>query len=356
MIRALIRRLPSRSESRRSKASAGAERAEARLELACTWGAGHLLVTGSDRADARDLLERVLRRIDPLATVRARACNPNPESALDGVFALSEEGGPLPSGRRERRQALLQLVEKAQSVRRSIFVVVDDGDEATVEQLERLRASVEVTPEALERLRLVFLGGSALVEKLNDRAARALSSRITSRIRVSGAGAGSKGSSMAGEVPPVRPALAIAAGVSCALLAYGATRLVLSPQSLHSEAVVVAAAAPSLPTSAVAVAPVVRGRAGLRGDEPFLGQRLQIPIHPQWTTGSALFPPPPPAVASASVELPMAPPPAPTHKPTPPAPHGVSPVIAAAAPRPPVNVSSQLAAGSSIAALVARFR
>ena len=88
MIRGLGSRVPFAMGSTCTRVASSVERAETRLELACSWGAGHLLVTGKERADARDLLERVLRRIDPLGTVRARACDPDPEAALDGLFAL----------------------------------------------------------------------------------------------------------------------------------------------------------------------------------------------------------------------------------------------------------------------------
>jgi hypothetical protein len=334
----------------RARAASSVERAEARLEMACTWGAGHLLVTGADRADARDLLERVLRRIDPFGTVRARACDPNPESALDGLFALSAGDGRLPLDRRERRHALLRLLERARAARRSVFIVVDDGDDATVAQLERLRAGVEVAPEALERLRLVFLGGSALVAKLDDCAARALRSRITSRIRVDthrGATVLRSASRAAAGDTPVPRSVAIAAGASFALLAYAAAQLVLAPAGERREMSVVDARS----TRPRSDAPVVQARTGMRGDEPFIGGGLRIPIQAKWTTGSALFPPPTPVVETAAVA-----PSAPAPQSDPPAPNHVAPVVATARPPAPAKMAAELAAGSSIAALVARFR
>lgn len=348
----LIRPIASYGDERGEGAPASSEREEARLELACVWGAGHMLVAGSDRDEARDLLERVLRRIEPLGTVRARACDPDPESTLDGLFLLSEEGGPIPLGRRERRLALLRLLEKARSARRSVFIVVDDGDDATVEQLERLRASVEVSPDAIERLRLVLLGGSPLIAKLGDRAARALSSRITSRIRIGGSRAAHEVASARRVHAPRVPPFAIAAGVSFALLAYGATRSVFPPAPERGEvSVAPARSASSEPMPPTAVAAVAYVSSSLRGDEPFLGGDLRIPVHREWTTGSALSPPPAPAVG-----LPAVSPPAAVAHTAPPAIRHAVAVVAAAKPPVPVRVAPQLAAGSSIAELVARFR
>lgn len=347
MIRDLAGRIPLPLGATRTHGASSVERAEARLEMACTWGAGHLLLTGEERADARDLLERVLRRIDPLGTVRARACDPDPEAALDGLFALSDREGPMPLDRRERRQVLLQLLERARAARRSIFIVVDDGDDATVAQLERLRACVEVAPEAIERLRLVFLGGGALVAKLDDRSAGALRSRITSRIRVDTHRADTAPAQM-----EVRRSVAMAAGASFALLAYGAVQLAFAPAGERRETSIVDARSASARSDTPGEpTPVVQVRTGLRGDEAFLGGGLRIPIQSRWTTGSALFPPPPPAVETAAVA-----PPAPATYSDPPVPTHTAPMVAAAKPPAPVKVAAELAAGSSIAALVERFR
>lgn len=353
MIRELARRVPLPLSIVRSRGDSRGERLEARLEMACAWGAGHLLVTG-DRADTRDLLERILRRIDPLGTVRARACSADSEAALDGLVALSEEGGPIPFDRCERRRALLRLLDRARSTRRSVFIVVDDADDATVAQLERLRVGVEVAPDAIERLRLVLLGGSALVSKLEDRAARALTSRITSRVCLDARGRESAGRHIARTTAKTRmPRLtAIAAGASLALLAYGATRLVVAPErGGASLALVRASAAPSLVAAASAPKPVIHVRTGMRGDEPFVGTSLRIPIHASWTTGSGLLPPPPQKIDSVPSVAPAAAAPADaTGSPRP------RPAVGAETPEAPVKIATELTAGTSIAALVARFR
>jgi len=278
-----------------------AGRVETRLELACTWGTGHLVVTAADRQDARDLIERVLRRIDTLGAVRARAADTDSDSALDGLFGLADGSGAVPPTRRERRDALVRLVERARMMRRSVFILVEDSDEATIDQLERLCASVEVTPEALERLRLVLVGGPALAGKLEGRAGRVLRTRTAGHIRVD-----SIDYALTNDFDPTAaPALgwpfALAAGVSFALIAYGAAHAVFpSERPSGASAVHVARAETSLSVPAAVAAPKYVPE-GIRGDEPFLRDSLRIPLHPKWRTGSALFPPPPARVVVAEV-------------------------------------------------------
>lgn len=354
MIGGLAGRLALLRGSGRKGALSSEERAEARLALACSWGAGHLLVTGVDRADARDLLERVLRRIEPLGTVRARASEPDPESALDGLLCLGEGDRPIPLDRRERRQALVRLLERARAARRSVFIVVDDGDDATVAQLERLRSGVEVTPEALERLRLVFLGGPALVAKLDDHSARALRSRIVARIRVDEPRAERSVRLRLPRVTQLERSLAIAAGVLFALLAYGGARLAFFSDAGPGDIAI--ASAPSTSSSSGSVTPVRSSshglaRTALRGDEPFLGDTLRIPIHARRPSGPAAFAPPISRTDPASVE-----PPAREPKTAQPVVRHAATGAATAKPPVPLKVAVELAAGSSIAALVDRFR
>lgn len=350
MIRALAERVafPWLSGGRGRLSSA--ERAEERLALACSWGAGHLLVTGTDRADARDLLERVLRRVDPLGTVRARACEPDPESALDGLLCLEERDRPIPLDRRERRKALLRLLERAHAAGRSVFVVVDDGDDATVAQLERLRSGVEVTPEAIERLRLVFLGGAPLVAKLDDHSARALRSRIVAHVRVGVHGTKRADRLRSPRVTPRERSVAIAAGALFALLAYGVARNAVVPRGDPRGATIAAAPSSGALTLVRSSADSLT-RTALRGDEPFLGDTLRISIPARETTGAASLAPSMKRVDPVPVEAAL-----PEPKVAQPAARHATTGAAAVTPPAALNVAVELAAGSSIATLVDRFR
>lgn len=234
----------------------------ARLEQACSSGSGHVLVTGSDPRRVKDVLADALSRAGALATLRVRA--------------RDAEGGGLQGA--ETSGALLGLLEKARTERRAVFVVVEDADEATVEQLDRLRTKVDLAPDAIALLRLVLVGSAHLVEKLEAHAARALASRIAARVRV-----GPPLPRFA-RVIPGKPSWAFttAAAVSFTLMGYGFVHVSrIAPQSeIPSRQ--------SKPESGAAPS----ARAGLVGGEPFLASGLRIPIAPAWVTGSGLFPPP----------------------------------------------------------------
>ena len=262
---------------------------EARLELACTWGSGHLLLTGSDRDQVDGLLNRVIRKVDPMGTVRARAGDP--ASTVDRLIALLDSEKEV-TGHLDRRKALLQLLARAQEARKSIFVVVDDADAASVEQLERLRTTLEVAPDAIERLRLVLVGDVSLPTKLDSSGARALSSRITSRIRVG----------LPEDVTVATPdrdattlaspgslwTFAVAAAVSFAVISYATVLLLSAPEGLRFARV----ASPPAPDAGVVeptrVSPIGTWQA-LSGNEQVLDSPLGIPIDSRWVTGSALF-------------------------------------------------------------------
>ena len=154
---------------------------ETRLTLACLRGRGHLLLTGSDRGEIDDLLMRVIEKVAPMAVVKARASDP--ATGIDDVFALVAKDSK-PKGYVERQRALAELVNRAEAADKTVLVLVDDADAATIEQLEHLRDSLEITPEALKYLRLVLIGNSGLVAKLHTQTGRPLSARIASHVRL----------------------------------------------------------------------------------------------------------------------------------------------------------------------------
>jgi hypothetical protein len=157
------------------------ESLEARLTLACLRGRGHLLITGADRREIERLVARVIEKVEPMASVKARASDP--ATGLDQLFALIAKES-MPKGHLERQRVLTELVTRAQSADKNILIVVDDAEAATVEQLEHLRESIEITPDALKYLRLVLIGNSGLVAKLHTQTGRPLSARIASHVRI----------------------------------------------------------------------------------------------------------------------------------------------------------------------------
>jgi hypothetical protein len=245
----------------RSTAPGAARRdlSEVRLEVACTWGSGHLLVTGSDRAEVDNLLDRVIRKTDPMGTIRARAGDP--VSTVDRLIDLLDSESEV-TGHLDRRRALLQLLARAQEARKSIFVVVDDADAASVEQLEKLRTTIEVAPDALERLRLILVGSSTLAAKLDVAGARALSSRITSRIRVGApedaplSAPGSRGSLAALASQGFSWTFAAAAAVAFAVISYATVLLLAAPETARFDRIALdRVPAPAAVVAAPSVAP-----------------------------------------------------------------------------------------------------
>jgi hypothetical protein len=347
---------------------------EARLEIACTWGSGHLLLTGSDRREIDGLLDRVIRKIDPMGTVRAQAGDPT--STVDRLIALLDSEHEV-TGHLDRRKALLQLLARAQEARKSIFVVVDDADDASVEELERLRTTLEVAPDAIERLRLVLVGDASLPAKLDTSAARALSSRITSRIRV-GEMDGDFESNATSRGGAVRVAgrgslwiFASAASVCFAVIAYATVLLLSAPDGLRFAHLGASLSSPNdASTESTGMTPVGSWH-GLRGDEAFLNGSLGIPIDARWVTGSALFAlPEPEPVAETVVAVAVPVPPAheappqvaaktPARKRTPSSIGTLSALVAkkapAAAPLKAKTAAPSAAPSSSIAALRSHF-
>ena len=355
---------------------------ESRLEFACTHGTGHVLVTGADRGAIEALLDRVIGKTESIGTVRGNAADP--ASTVDRLIALLDSESEV-TGHLDRRRALLQLLARAQDAQKSIFVVVDDADVATVEELERLRTTLEVAPDAIERLRLVILGDNTLSAKLDATSARALRSRITSRIRVSAA---DEAAALA--VAPAAPvavegksfswSFAASAAVSFAVISYATVLLMTAGGTSRVDPVIAHEGSASIAASIAAA-----HRRGLDGTEPFLTASLRIPTDKRWVTGSALFPPAPAvappieptapadvvraqpsAPAATSIEVPQ--PIAAVSKPDVPARDAIPPKVEkriAPAPKPiakadarpakPVVEAPAAAAGSSIAEFRSRF-
>jgi hypothetical protein len=263
----VVAELRARLDRRRIKPSLDV--LEDRLRRACLDGSGHLLVTGSDRTAIHALLARVLDSVQPLSAIRTLAVDPNPNATVDRVITAFDPHA-TPDNYLDRRAALVELLARAAQAGKSIFVVVDDADRATVEQLERLRASLEIAPEALERLRLVLIGDVALSQKLEEPGARALRTRIAATVSMDNT------TDVATSPTPLRKsaasyALIFAAAATVAFCsAVYTTHLVglvtgdgKSPRVAHTPT------ADAAPASRVAVY-------ALRGDEPYLTASLRI--------------------------------------------------------------------------------
>lgn len=179
----VVAELRERLQRRRLKPSL--EVLEHRLRRACIDSRGHLLVTGSDRAEIHTILGRVLDELEPLSAIRTLAVDDEPYATVDRVITAVDPDAAL-DDYLDRRAALVALLERAQQADKAIFVVVDDADRATIDQLEHLRTSLEIAPEASECIRLVFVGDETLSRRLEDPAARDLRTRIAATVSMDG--------------------------------------------------------------------------------------------------------------------------------------------------------------------------
>jgi hypothetical protein len=263
----VVAELRQRLERRRMRPSLDV--LEDRLRRACLDGSGHLLVTGSDRTEIHAILARVLAAVQPLSAIRTLAADADPNATVDRVITAFDPDA-TPDNYLDRRAALVELLARAAQAGKSIFVVVDDADRATVEQLERLRASLEIAPEALERLRLVLIGDVALLHKLEQPGARALRTRITASVSMDNA------TDVATSTTPSRKtttsyALIFAAAATVAFCSAVYTTYLVGLVTGGDKSVRVA----HTPTTDAAP-PSRAAMYALRGDEPYLTASLRI--------------------------------------------------------------------------------
>jgi hypothetical protein len=343
----VVAELREKLERRRSGA-ATFDGPEARLRRACSRGSGHVVITGSDRAEIHAVLARVLDTVEPLRAVRTLAIDSDPYATVDRVISALDADIEADTYL-DRDEAMLALLARAEEIDKSIFVIVDDADAASIEQLEQLRSSLAAVPEAFERLRLVLVGNESLVRKLEEPAAEALGAEITTRVSVDARPVAETSHPADDTLASVRNRalpLAVAVAVTLCATAYSlyATGLTLGG----------AAKAPApAPAPATPHASHVSTWA-IRGDEPFLYSALRI--------------------AAASSALPtktvIAPKPTPTPKPASPAPvtsaqspsspggNALPARAAHAAPKPPRPVRAEgtiPSPGSSIDSFMKRF-
>jgi hypothetical protein len=158
---------------------------EERVERVLRWGSGHILVIGKDIESAMRLVEVALANVTYFRLARVSAVCEDPQDAMAKVLTA---GGDviMESGFVELRNQMTKLLDEAVRAGQCIFVIVEDADQATVEQFERLRTTLDVGPEAIERLRLVIVGTKKAVKTLDEHGARGLASRIGARLDATG--------------------------------------------------------------------------------------------------------------------------------------------------------------------------
>jgi hypothetical protein len=120
------------------------------------------------------------------------------------------------------------LLTQARQQGRPLVVIVREADAAQASQLEWLRLALECTPDALDLVRFVLLGTPTLLATLRRPEARALATRVTSRIASDGE------SARVPMTPPRSPRArrVVAAGMLGAAVSIGVVALVSAPSWL----------------------------------------------------------------------------------------------------------------------------
>jgi hypothetical protein len=203
----------------------------ARLETALLSGTGHIAVTAGSHDQARSLVEEALQGVPSYAVLRVRASAEDPLADLDRELGLEAEPEPLDC---DRRDALVELVGRARKKAATIFAVVDDGDEAGSEGLERARMALECAPNLIDRLRIIVTGTLRLDSVLNEPAADALASRIGAHVRIDASASRYAQPSLVGRAP-------VFAAAKLAAAASGASERTAVSRSGRRDAAVVAA-------------------------------------------------------------------------------------------------------------------
>jgi hypothetical protein len=145
-----------------------------RLETAFTPRPGHIVVTGPT-ADAAALL--VARLETEIAASRLVWVNGRGLDAARLRQILAGDGvpaGPL-------HAVVRHLLAAARHEQRPLVLVVRDADTLDAARLEWLRVTLECAPDAADLVRLVLVGGPALLDTLRRPEARALATRVTNR-------------------------------------------------------------------------------------------------------------------------------------------------------------------------------
>jgi cell division septation protein DedD len=289
--------------------------AEAKLRTALQERSGYVVVTADSAADAEALFTSVEPKLTTFRCVRASGRALDPEAIVRSLWCDGE--APFPA-----RLAMRTLIDDARTARRPIVVAITEADAAEPAGLERVRLTLEGSPDAAEIVRIVLLGGPALIDLLRRPETRAVAMRIGASVSVPS----STADVTTVIVPPtaggryVGPVLTGLVAVAAALLAWTSWPMGDTPKptaiatvaSIDAAPPVAPPAAPATVIPAQDAAPVPVAPVVARAEEPAVAASAKEPE--------------PPAPEPAS--------PATSPEPTPPSPQATSPPVETSAPLP----------------------
>jgi type II secretory pathway predicted ATPase ExeA len=150
-----------------------------RLQAAVHAGTGHILVSSEAQEAAAQVVEAALECVDALAVLRLQATVADPVVDVANLSAKAASVSALPPP-----ETITGLIHEARANDSKVFAVVEDADDLDARGLERIRMALECEPDAIERMRIILIGGPRLDLTLAEPAASALSSRISARIQL----------------------------------------------------------------------------------------------------------------------------------------------------------------------------
>lgn len=154
--------------------------AAARLFAALQCRPGHALVVGEHPAAAAEFFAKVDVQLACYRRLRVDGRGLDPEAVVRAIGADFARADPPPS----LAAIVTALAAEARAAEVPVLVAVSRAEEAGARRLERLRALVEVVPEARDAVRLVLLGGPRLIIVLTQPEARELSARLLTTVYV----------------------------------------------------------------------------------------------------------------------------------------------------------------------------
>ncbi len=171
----------------------------AQLIRALARQSGHIVLHANDVRAATALLQLVTPSVDAYRAATIRVTRDGLHEIISAILTGNGEAGTA-SPAVDPPADLRQLVTDARAAGKPILVVVEDAEKATIDQLERLRVTLECAPDAIAVVRILLIGGAGLEAKLADRTAQGLASRIVARVEVPSI-AGDEGPTVATPTP-----------------------------------------------------------------------------------------------------------------------------------------------------------
>ena len=151
--------------------------ATAKLRTALVERSGYVVVTAESAQAAEALFAVVEPRLSTFRTLRTSGRDIDPEQVVRALWGQGEP--PFPA-----RMAMRTLIDEARAAALPIVVAITDADAIDPARLERVRLTLEGSPDASEIVHVALLGGPTLIDLLRRPEARGIALRIGATVQV----------------------------------------------------------------------------------------------------------------------------------------------------------------------------